>query len=68
MTQEKCWARVLWRSTKNSPFNPLKKCEKYVYNIDKNVLPFLVKNSVVKKYEIMYYNAIRKLTVNSFEN
>ncbi|OAD87155.1 hypothetical protein HMPREF2738_02859 [Clostridiales bacterium KLE1615] len=39
-----------------------------MYNIYKNVVVFLVKNSMVKNYEIMYYNHIRKLTVNSFEN
>ncbi len=60
--------KVLWRFAKKRLFNLLTKCEKYVYNIDKNVIAFLVKNSVVKKSEIMYYNAIRKLTVNSFEN
>ena len=58
----------LSRCTKNGTFNLLTKCEKYVYNIDKNVTSFLVKNSMVKKYEIMYYSHIRKLTVNSFEN
>lgn len=58
----------LWKCTKNGTFNLLTKCEIYVYNIDKNVASFLVKNSMVKKYEIMYYNHIRKLTVNSFEN
>ena len=31
-------------------------------------MPFLVKKNMVKKYEIMYDNYIRKLTVNSFEN
>ncbi len=67
MMQEKYWEKVLWKYTKNSSFNLLTKCEKEVYNISKNDLTFLLKNSMVKKYEIMYYSRIRKLTVNSFE-
>ena len=68
MTQEKYWVKVLWKYNKNVVFNPLIKCENQVYNIYKNVVVFLVKNSMVKNYEIMYYNHIRKLTVNSFDN
>lgn len=67
MMQEKYWEKVLWKYTKNSGFNLLTKCEKEVYNISKNDLTFLLKNSMVKKYEIMYDSRIRKLTVNSFE-
>lgn len=68
MTQEKYWVKDLWKFNKNVTFNLPIKCENQVYNIYKNVVAFLVKNSMVKNYEIMYYKHIRKLTVNSFEN
>ena len=68
MTREKYWAKDLLRCTKKQQFNLLTKYENYVYNIYKNTTSFLVKKSMVKKYEIMYYKYIRKLTVNSFEN
>ena len=69
MTQEKYWVKVLWKYNKNVVFNPLIKCENQVYNIYKNVVAFFGEKQYGKKiYEIMYYNHIRKLTVNSFEN